>query len=67
MPHHVTRCGNRRLDEFYSDENYPLYLGLLSEQCRKTSAGRKSGTGISANYNQRLQNSVQKREKQRDF
>ncbi|WP_294535739.1 transposase [uncultured Rhodoblastus sp.] len=35
MPHHVTQRGNRRLDVFFSDDDYQLYLDLLSERCRK--------------------------------
>jgi hypothetical protein len=63
----LTQRGNRRPDVFFSDDDNPLYRDLLSERCRSACAGRKSGPGIPANYNQRLQNSVQKREKQRDF
>jgi putative transposase len=33
-PYHVTQRGNRRLNLFFSDDDFPLYLDLLSERCR---------------------------------
>lgn len=35
IPHHVTQRGNRRMQTFFSDEDYLSYLSLLSEWCRK--------------------------------
>ena len=35
LPHLVTQRGNRRLNVFFSDDDYRLYLDLLSERCRK--------------------------------
>ena len=35
LPHPVTQRGNRRLNVFFSDDDCQLYLGLLSERCRK--------------------------------
>ncbi len=35
LPHLVTQRGNRRLTVFFSDDDYRLYLDLLSERCRK--------------------------------
>lgn len=32
LPHHVTQRGNRRLPTFLRDEDYRVYLDLLSEQ-----------------------------------
>ncbi len=34
-PHHVTQRGNRRMSVFFCDDDYRLYLDLLSERCRK--------------------------------
>ena len=34
-PHHITQRGNRRQPTFFEDNDYRLYLRLLSEQCRK--------------------------------
>jgi putative transposase len=34
VPHHVTQRGNRRQQVFFSDEDYSLYRGLLTDQCR---------------------------------
>ena len=34
-PHHVTQRGNRRQETFFSDDDYRLYLELVSEACRK--------------------------------
>lgn len=30
LPHHVTQRGNRRLNVFFSDNDYQFYLDLLS-------------------------------------
>ncbi len=35
LPHHVTQRGNRRMQTFFGDEDYGLYLDLLSERCRQ--------------------------------
>lgn len=35
IPHHVTQRGNRRMQTFFSDEDYQAYFSLLSEWCRK--------------------------------
>ncbi len=35
IPHHVTQRGNRRQQTFFSDEDYQLYLELMSEWCMK--------------------------------
>src|SRR5208282_2221578 len=35
LPHHVTQRGNRRMQTFFGDEDYALYLDLLSERCRQ--------------------------------
>ena len=34
-PHHVTQRGNRRMQVFFGDADYELYLDLLSQRCRK--------------------------------
>jgi len=36
MPHHVTQRGNRSQQTFFSDKDYHLYLGLMSEWCTKS-------------------------------
>lgn len=33
MPHHITPRGNRRLPVFFRDEDYQIYLSLLSKFC----------------------------------
>jgi len=33
VPHHVTQRGNRRQQTFFSDDDYQVYLDLLSERC----------------------------------
>ncbi len=33
VPHHVTQRGNRRLETFFSDEDYRAYRALLAEHC----------------------------------
>jgi len=35
FPHHVTQRGNRRLRTFFGDDDYALYLRLMSEFCGK--------------------------------
>ncbi len=35
IPHHVTQRGNRRMQTFFSDEDYMAYLALLRDWCRK--------------------------------
>jgi putative transposase len=31
IPHHVTQCGNRRMQAFFEDEDYAVCLGLMAE------------------------------------
>jgi len=33
VPHHVTQRGNRRLETFFDDEDYEVYLRLMREWC----------------------------------
>ncbi len=35
VPHHITQRGNRRLQTFFSDEDYLKYLELMSYWCSK--------------------------------
>jgi len=35
LAHHVTQRGNRRMQTFFSDEDYEAYLSLLVEWCRR--------------------------------
>jgi putative transposase len=35
IPHHVTQRGNRRQQTFFNDEDYQIYLDLMSEWCGK--------------------------------
>jgi putative transposase len=35
IPHHITQRGNRRMETFFSDEDYQAYLSLMAEWCRK--------------------------------
>ena len=35
IPHHVTQRGNRRQQTFFLDEDYQVYLELMSEWCAK--------------------------------
>ena len=35
IPHHVTQRGNRRQPVFFGDADYQLYVGLMSEWCRR--------------------------------
>ena len=34
-PHHVTQRGVRRMETFFSDDDYAAYLALVAEGCRK--------------------------------
>lgn len=36
LPHHVTQRGNRRQPTFFCDDDYRLYLDVMSESCRKS-------------------------------
>ena len=33
MPHHITQRGNRRLQTFFSDDDYRIYIDLMKEWC----------------------------------
>ena len=33
VPHHVTQRGNRRMETFFDDEDYEVYLRLMREWC----------------------------------
>ena len=33
MPHHITQRGNRRLQTFFSDNDYRTYIDLMKEWC----------------------------------
>ena len=35
IPHHVTQRGNRRQQTFFNDEDYQVYLELMSEWCAR--------------------------------
>ena len=35
LPHHITQRGNRRQEVFFCDEDYSLYIELLSDSCRR--------------------------------
>lgn len=37
IPHHVTQRGNRRLQTFFTDDDYLSYIALLAEWCKKCS------------------------------
>lgn len=37
IPHHITQRGNRRMQTFFSDDDYRVYLALLAEWCKKSS------------------------------
>lgn len=34
-PHHITQRGNRRQQTFFCDEDYKVYLSLMSEWCKE--------------------------------
>lgn len=36
IAHHVTQRGNRRLETFFSDDDYRMYIDMLAEQCRRS-------------------------------
>ncbi|MDQ6960961.1 MAG: transposase [Mariprofundaceae bacterium] len=36
IPHHITQRGVRRMQTFFDDEDYKLYLGLMREWCDST-------------------------------
>jgi len=36
VPHHVTQRGNRRMDVFFSDDDYQAYIHLLKDAARKS-------------------------------
>ena len=38
IPHHVTPRGNRRMQVFFGDDNYELFLDLLAGRCGKAGA-----------------------------
>lgn len=33
VPHHITQRGNRRLQTFFSDEDYEAYIDLMAQWC----------------------------------
>jgi len=35
VPHHITQRGNRRMKVFFSEDDYQLYLDLMSDWCAK--------------------------------
>src|SRR4051812_47627066 len=35
FPHHVTQRGSRRQPTFFTEDDYALYLELMSEACRR--------------------------------
>jgi len=35
IPHHVTQRGNRKLQVFFSDKDYAMYISLLSKCCTR--------------------------------
>src|SRR4030042_3792443 len=35
IPHHITQRGNRRMQTFFSNEDYSTYIDLMAEWCRK--------------------------------
>ncbi len=39
VPYHVTQRGNGRQQTFFSDDDFALYRGLLSEACREANVG----------------------------
>ena len=36
-PHHITQRGNRRQHTFFAEEDYQVYISLLSEWCKRCS------------------------------
>jgi putative transposase len=35
IPHHITQRGNRKLETFFCDEDYRVYIGLMAEWCSR--------------------------------
>lgn len=35
MPHHITQRGNRKMQTFFSKDDYRIYLSLMAEWCRQ--------------------------------
>ena len=35
VPHHITQRGNRKLETFFCDEDYRVYIGLMAEWCSR--------------------------------
>ena len=35
IPHHIIQRGNRRMQTFFSEEDYAAYLRLMGEWCQK--------------------------------
>ena len=35
IPHHITQRGNRRMQVFFADDDYRLYLDLMKRWCKK--------------------------------
>jgi putative transposase len=35
IPHHITQRGNRRMQTFFSDDDYREYLRLMADSCRR--------------------------------
>jgi len=35
LPHHVTQRGNRRMDAFFCEDDYAVYLALMAEWCAR--------------------------------
>lgn len=35
IPHHITQRGNRRMQVFFSDDDYRLYINLMKRGCKK--------------------------------
>jgi len=35
VPHHVTQCGNRRMQTFFSEEDFAAYLELMARWCHR--------------------------------
>ena len=35
IPHHLTQRGNRRMQTFFSDDDYREYIALMTDSCRR--------------------------------
>jgi putative transposase len=35
IPHHLTQRGNRRMQTFFSDDDYREYIALMDDSCRR--------------------------------